>query len=120
MPIARYSEVLLNRAEGLAQTSTTVSTDAIALLNQVRGRSLPAIPAYPAFTAASFATKQALVDAILFERRLELAFEGHRYYDLLRYKRNSSRINYGDPKSIFPIPLVDIQQNPSLVQNTGY
>jgi hypothetical protein len=118
--ISRYSEVLLNRAEGLAQTATGVSTDAITLLNQVRSRSVPNIPAYPAYTAASFASKQALIDAILFERRLELAFEGHRYYDLMRYKRNSSRINYGDQKAVFPIPLADIQQNPNLVQNPGY
>jgi len=120
VPIARYSEVLLNRAEGLAQTDAGISADAIALLNTVRSRSVPAIAAYPAYTAASFASKQALIDAILFERRLELAFEGHRYYDLLRYKRNSSRVNYGDPKEIFPIPQVDIQQNPNLVQNPGY
>jgi hypothetical protein len=118
--ISRYSEVLLNRAEGLAQTDAGISTDAITLLNQVRGRSLPSIAAYPAYTTASFASKQALIDAILFERRLELAFEGHRYYDLLRYKRNPSRTTYGDPKSVFPIPLVDIQQNPNLVQNPSY
>ena len=120
VPIARYSEVLLNRAEGLAQTDAAISTEAITLLNQVRRRSLPNIPAYANFTAARFATKQALIDAILFERRLELAFEGHRYYDLMRYKRNSSRINYGDPKAIFPIPNVDILQNPNLVQNPSY
>lgn len=120
VPIARYSEVLLNRAEGLAQTDAGISADAVTLLNQVRSRSVPNIPAYPAYTAASFATKQALIDAILFERRLELAFEGHRYYDLMRYKRNSSRISYGDQKAIFPIPLADIQQNPNLVQNPGY
>ena len=120
VPIARYSEVLLNRAEGLAQTDAGISAEAITLLNTVRRRSLPNIPAYPSFTAANFANKQALVDAILFERRLELAFEGHRYYDLLRYKRNPSRINYGDLKQIFPIPFQDIQQNPNLVQNDGY
>lgn len=120
VPIARYSEVLLNRAEGLAQADAGINADAITLLNTVRRRSLPLIPAYPSFTAASFASKQALVDAILFERRLELAFEGHRYYDLMRNKRNSSRINYGDDKAIFPIPLVDTQQNPNLVQNKGY
>ena len=119
-PIARYSEVLLNRAEGLAQTNAAISTDAITLLNQVRRRSLPLIPAYANFTAASFATKQALIDAILFERRLELAFEGHRYYDLMRYGRNSSRVNYGADFAIFPIPLVDLQQNPNLVKNPGY
>lgn len=120
VPIHRYSEVLLNRAEALAQLATGVSTDAITLLNQVRSRSVPAIPAYPAYTAASFASKQALIDAILFERRLELAFEGHRFYDLMRYKRNSTRFNYGDQKAVFPIPLVDTQQNPNLVQNPGY
>ena len=74
----------------------------------------------PATPWPALLRKQALIDAILFERRLELAFEGHRYYDLLRYKRNSSRMNYGDQKAIFPIPQVDIQQNPNLVQNPGY
>lgn len=120
VPITRYSEVLLTRAEGLAQTDAGISAEAITLLNTVRRRSLPNIPAYANYTAASFTNKQALVDAILFERRLELAFEGHRYYDLLRNKRNSSRINYGAGKSIFPIPTVDMQQNPNLVQNDGY
>jgi hypothetical protein len=120
VPIHRYSEVLLNRAEALAQLATGVSADAVTLLNQVRSRSVPSIPAYPAYTAVGFANKQSLIDAILFERRLELAFEGHRYYDLMRYKRNSSRFSYGDQRAIFPIPLVDTQQNSSLVQNPGY
>jgi hypothetical protein len=119
--IARYSEVLLNRAEGLAQTATGVSADAIALLNQVRNRSLPStIAIYTPYTAASFANKQALIDAVLLERRIELAFEGHRYYDLMRYKLGTSRIKYGDQKAVFPIPLSDVQQNPNLVQNPGY
>ncbi|MFD2721608.1 RagB/SusD family nutrient uptake outer membrane protein [Hymenobacter monticola] len=120
VPIVRFSEVLLNRAEGLAQTDAGISADAITLLNQVRRRSLPNIPAYPNYSVASFTNKQALIDAILFERRLELAFEGHRYYDLMRYKRNSSRINYGEDKAIFPIPNVDLLQNPNLVPNPGY
>ena len=118
VPIVRYSEVLLNRAEGLAQTDVGISTEAITLLNTVRRRSLPTIAAYPNYT--TFATKQALIDAILLERRIELAFEGHRYYDLMRYRKNSSRVNYGDQKAVLPIPLVDIQQNPNLVQNPGY
>jgi starch-binding outer membrane protein, SusD/RagB family len=117
VPIARYAETLLNRAEGLAQT-TGVTTEAVSLLNQVRDRSKPA--ASPSYTTTSFATSQALIDAILLERRLELAFEGHRYYDLMRYKRNSSRIAYGAEKAILPIPQVDILQNSNLVQNPGY
>lgn len=119
VPISRYSEVLLNRAEGLAQTATGVSAAAIALLNQVRDRSKPSTT--PSYTAATFGTdKQALIEAILLERRLELAFEGHRYYDLLRYRRNPGRINYGDNRVVLPIPLVDIQSNPNIQQNPGY
>lgn len=118
VPISRYSEVLLNRAEGLAQTDAGVSAAAVTLLNQVRDRSKPATT--PSYTVASFADKAALVEAILLERRLELAFEGHRYYDLLRYRRNPGRVNYGDNRVVLPIPQVDIQQNPNLKQNPGY
>ncbi|MCI1189065.1 RagB/SusD family nutrient uptake outer membrane protein [Hymenobacter sp. DH14] len=117
VPITRYAETLLNRAEGLAQT-TGVTAEAVSLLNLVRDRSKPATSV--SYTISSFANAQALVDAILLERRLELAFEGHRYYDLMRYKRNSSRITYGAEKAILPIPQVDILQNPNLVQNPGY
>ncbi|MDO7876636.1 RagB/SusD family nutrient uptake outer membrane protein [Hymenobacter sp. ASUV-10] len=117
-PISRYAEVLLNRAEALAQLDAGVSGDAITLLNQVRDRSNPT--AAPAYAATDFADKQALIDAILLERRLELAFEGHRYYDLLRYRRNPPRVNYGEDKAVFPIPLIDLQQDPNLVPNPGY
>ncbi|MBO2011542.1 RagB/SusD family nutrient uptake outer membrane protein [Hymenobacter negativus] len=118
VPIIRYPEILLTQAEGLAQTSTGVNATAVTLLNQVRDRSKPA--ASPSYTVSSFTDKQALIEAILLERRLELAFEGHRYYDLLRYKRNPGRINYGSDRVVLPIPLVDIQQNPNLRQNPGY
>lgn len=118
VPIIRYSEVLLNRAEALAQTDPGVSTTAIGFLNQVRDRSKPA--ATLSYTAASFSGKQALIEAILLERRLELAFEGHRYFDLLRYKLNPGRVNYGDNRVVLPIPLVDIQLNPNITQNPGY
>ncbi|SFQ73624.1 RagB/SusD family nutrient uptake outer membrane protein [Hymenobacter arizonensis] len=118
VPIARYAETLLNRAEGLAQTATNVSAEAITLLNLVRDRSKPATS--PSYSASNFADKSALIEAILLERRLELAFEGHRLYDLFRYKRSSSRVAYGAERAVLPIPLVDTQQNPNLVQNPGY
>ncbi|MGI4821601.1 MAG: RagB/SusD family nutrient uptake outer membrane protein [Janthinobacterium lividum] len=120
VPIVRYPEVLLTRAEALAQNSTTPSAEAITLLNQVRSRSTTA------YDATSFTTKQGLIDAILEERRLELAFEGFRLYDLLRYKRNIPahgtvpQIAYNSNFVIFPIPYTDTQLNPSLTQNPGY
>ncbi|WP_400193817.1 RagB/SusD family nutrient uptake outer membrane protein [Hymenobacter sp. B81] len=116
-PIVRSAEMYLTRAEALART-TGVTAEAVDLLNAVRNRSKPNYKA--AYTTGSFADATALINAILLERRLELAFEGHRYYDLLRTKQNPGRINYGDDKSILPIPLVDIQQNPNLAQNKGY
>ena len=123
VPIVRYPEVLLTRAEGLAQT-TGVTADAVALLNQVRDRSKAATT--PSYTVASFSDSQALITAILNERRIELAFEGFRLYDLLRYKQgvpahdDIPAIAYGDDKLIFPIPNRDVLLNPKLVQNPGY
>jgi len=120
VPIIRYPEVLLTRAEALAQGSATPSAEAITLLNQVRSRSTTA------YDATALTTKQGLIDAILEERRLELAFEGFRLYDLLRYKRDIpahgtvGRIAYNDPRVIFPIPYTDTQLNTLLTQNPGY
>ncbi|WP_088843957.1 RagB/SusD family nutrient uptake outer membrane protein [Hymenobacter gelipurpurascens] len=118
VPISRYSEVLLNRAESLVRTTNTVNPEALTLLNQVRSRSTTP---YVAFTSAT-----ELLNAILLERRLELAFEGHRLFDLLRNKQGTTARGsaaaqpYGSPRLIMPIPLREIQQNPNLVQNEGY
>ncbi|RTQ50128.1 RagB/SusD family nutrient uptake outer membrane protein [Hymenobacter gummosus] len=127
IPIVRYPEILLNRAEALARTSG-ITTEAVSLLNQVRDRSKPTSAA--SYTTASFANAQALIDAILTERRFELAFEGHRYYDLLRTaafvpEHGTGTIKvpalaWNDPRSILPIPANELQRNPNLVQNTGY
>jgi hypothetical protein len=70
-------------------------------------------------------TGQDLVDAIWKERRIELAFEGHRLWDLLRTGRNVTKgtttINYDDYKLIAPIPQAEIDANPKLKpQNPGY
>jgi hypothetical protein len=89
-PIIRYAEVLLNYSEASARLATGVDADAITKLNLVRDRSRVTAPQY---TVASFATKQDLINAILGERRIELAFEGHRYLDLKRTKQSFTRID---------------------------
>lgn len=120
VPIIRYPEVLLTRAEALAQLSTTPSAAAITLLNQVRTRSTTAAD------PTALTTQTGLINAILDERRLELAFEGFRLYDLLRYKRTIpahgtvAAIPYTDTRVIFPIPDQDVRLNPLLTQNTNY
>lgn len=125
VPMARYPEVLLNRAEALVrQPGGAVTQEAVDLLNQVRNRSKGAAQA--SYTLASFASTQAFVDAVLQERRLELAFEGHRLYDLLRNRQGVPAHNglqaipYGDPRLVFPIPAQEVRINTNLVQNPGY
>ena len=70
-----------------------------------------------------------LLDRILLERRKELAFEGHRLFDLNRNKKNVNIIqsenavlvNYPNDKFILPIPLSEINANPNIKpQNNGY
>jgi len=71
--------------------------------------------------------------AIEKERRLELAFEGHRWYDLKRTGRaieviNNAKgvdgVNLGYTldvnKQLWPIPQAEIDKNTKLVQNPGY
>lgn len=60
------------------------------------------------------------IDDILMERRLELAFEGFRVHDVKRTKGMIGTMNYNDPKMVYPIPQIEIEKNPLLVQNTGY
>jgi hypothetical protein len=123
VPVTRYPEVLLTQAETLVLTTNTVNATAVASLNTVRERSRVSGTAY---TTASFATAADLLTAIRNERRVELAFEGLRYYDLLRYKQTipargtAAAVPYGDPKIVLPIPFIETQSNPNLVQNPGY
>ena len=82
-PYIRYAEVLLLQAEAEARNSASVSPRAIALVNTVRNRAL-ANPLTETYTAASFATQNALINAILKERRIEFLAEGKRWADIHR------------------------------------
>jgi tetratricopeptide (TPR) repeat protein len=119
VPVIRYAEILLIKAEALANLSTVVADPtAIALVNQVRARSKAAVIAP--------ATKTALISAILNERRIELAFEGQGELDFLRTKRDvpaHSNVNaqaYGSTYVVLPIPKHETDINTNLVQNPGY
>ncbi len=110
----RYAEILLNQAEAyneLGQTST-----AYGLVNQIRTRAGIGV------AAASLQTDQAgLRDEIFLQRRLELAIEGHYFFDLVRTGRASKVLaNWNANQALWPIPFREIQANSSLVQNPGY
>jgi hypothetical protein len=84
-PILRYPDVLLMIAECLNEQAFSGGGEAFTLLNQVRTRAhLPAKTAGNANPALNVSTQAAFRDALFQERRVEFAFENHRWYDLLR------------------------------------
>lgn len=118
VPITRYAEVLLTKAEALAKIATGVDATAVTLLNEIRTRSLA-----PSVAPTS---KQELLDAIVKERRIELAFEGQGEFEFNRNKLDIPAhytvpvIAFGSDYRVLPIPKYDTDKNPNLVQNHGY
>ncbi|PKP06139.1 MAG: hypothetical protein CVU10_00820 [Bacteroidetes bacterium HGW-Bacteroidetes-5] len=78
-PVIRYADVLLMYAEALNSGADNDQNGARNYVNAVRTRA-----GLPALDVASTSTKTTMHTAILAERRLELAFENHRYFDMLR------------------------------------
>lgn len=122
--VFRTSEILLNRAEAYARKGDAGSlASAIADVNVIRTRA--------GLTAISLSTNAAdALTEILLQRRLELGFEGHRWYDLVRTKSNiikdpdalfaTAPVDYTDRRILAQIPTGQIDVNPKLVQNPGY
>ncbi|MCF0063063.1 RagB/SusD family nutrient uptake outer membrane protein [Dyadobacter chenwenxiniae] len=138
-PVLRYSDVLLMLAEAINEQSGPTA-EAADYLNQVRKR---------AGLAATKATGKAVFrTAVLKERRVELAFENHRWFDLKRTKTpaewaafmnahgaaerakptidrgnvpfNSTDYVFTENEYLLPIPAPQILINAKLTQNPGY
>jgi hypothetical protein len=98
-PVIRYADVLLMYAEALNEDGYAPDGEAFTALNRVRGR-----VGLPAKTAADLPTQAAFRDAVLRERRVELAFEGHRWFDLVRTGRALPCSRPKPPSSAFARP----------------
>jgi hypothetical protein len=81
-PLLRYAEVLLNLAECAAKTGN--EAEAVQLLADIRKRG--GIPAGSDNYGLGHPTGEGLILAILNERRVELAFEGFRFWDVRRWR----------------------------------
>lgn len=114
MPILRYADVLLMRAEALFRLNPG-NEEALSLVNSVRTRNgyNPVTP-FPVLSE----------EALLAERGREFAWEGWRRNDLIRFDKWGNAWDYksaSDPNyKLFPIPQIQIDSNPNLKQNTGY
>jgi hypothetical protein len=118
-PVIRYAEVLLNLAEARVRATNSINTQALALLNAVRGRSNPA----GVYTAAGLGSVSAMTDAILLERRIEFLGEGLRNTDLLRLgstipaKGSAPAIEPTDVRYVWPIPSSELSTNTLMTRN---
>ncbi len=114
--IFRLAEVLLSKAEALAETSYP-NPAALSLLNQIRTRA-----GLAALTAADVPDPASFRERLYKERRLELCYEGHSWFDLVRTDRIGAELGLTDPKyKLWPVPAVEILRNPNLLpQNPGY
>lgn len=137
----RLADIYLLYAEALVRTGTDKAS-AILYLNKIRerARNTPGDPDIqpPAdllrdYQLGDFNTDQALLLAIEKERRVELAFENHRWFDLVRTGRAKevmieeqeydgyNDFAWSDDALTYPIPMTAMQSNPQkIIQNKGY
>ena len=107
--LIRYAEVILNRAEAYAHLNDAKAIDNV---NVIRARA-----GIPAMSDANMAGQgySNYIDMVLDERRMELFYEGHRIYDLMRNQKDIDRrfpsrtknevIPYDSPKIQYQIPI---------------
>jgi hypothetical protein len=150
--IFRYAETLLNYAEALNEVQGAAAAPLVlAAVNQIRARTGVAMPALqitnPAGNGYVAPTKEAIRQRIRNERRVELCFEEHRFFDVRRW--NEGEITFNKPVSgmritqttsgvlayqtftvedrvftpknyLFPMAQVELNKAPALKQNPGY
>ena len=142
----RYSDVLLFKAEALIQLNR--QDEALQIINRVRSRAAAsasrpleagASDVYNISTYASFPSKEYAFEALKFERRLEFAMEGWRFFDLVRWGEAEEVLNVylteektkrdylsnaqftAGRDEYFPIPQREIDFTRGLyTQNPGY
>lgn len=119
--VIRFSDVLLMAAEAAIRSNGSLS-DAQSYFNMVRERAFGDTAHNTTLTA-----DQAGLDIIYAERRLELALEGNRYWDLIRTGKASAVLGSlgweQGTHEYLPIPQVEIDKTSGenkLVQNNGY
>lgn len=129
--LIRYADVLLMLAEAKLLGNNDVA-GAATLINQVRRRADPSGAILP--DRSSGLTKEEMFAMLMHERRIELALEGHRYFDLVRWHRaglidiktdidfgrTPANTNWSEKNLVKPIPQRELDLNQNLKQNAEY
>ncbi|MDF2188622.1 RagB/SusD family nutrient uptake outer membrane protein [Paraflavitalea sp. CAU 1676] len=142
--IFRYAEVLLNYAEALNEANATAPEEAYKAIESVRQRA-----GLTPFAIARGMSQADLRKLIRNERRIELAFEDHRFWDIRRWNIGAETINktvlsgvavtkngstytyaynrpvlttaaWDDKMYRYPIPVAEIEKSKLLIQNKGW
>jgi len=137
----RLADIYLMHAEALVRTNGDKSV-ALSYLNKIRQRArnttgdpniIKPADLLKDYLLSDFTTDQAFLFAIEKERRVELAFENHRWFDLVRTGRAKevmiaeqaadgyASFVWSDDMLVYPIPMTVMQSNPGkIIQNKGY
>jgi len=121
IPLMRFADLLLMLAEAENEVNgpTIIAYNAI---NRIRARAVMA-------NVTPGLLKNAFKEEVIHERRIEFAFEGQRWFDLVTLKIANQKINAvtelgrkftPNQQELFPIPQSEINLNPNLTQNQGY
>ncbi|MVT09494.1 RagB/SusD family nutrient uptake outer membrane protein [Chitinophaga tropicalis] len=132
--ITRYAEILLSYVEALVESDDWQNPDVLLYLNKIRNRA-----GMPPVNTAVYNTQEKMRELYRRERKVELAFEGTRLFDIRRWKIGEevmkgpamgainpntnqpviveNRIFDPERDYLWPIPLVEINGNPAMKQN---
>ena len=135
----RYAEILLDYAEAVneAEDNATARANAVEQLNRIRSRAGITNP----LNASDF-TQATLRERIRKERRIELCFEEHRFFDIRRWKIAKTVMSrpaigiklqsgkyvrtvmdsrtYNERMNLSPLPVDEVNNAPLIYQNPGY
>lgn len=122
--------------EGLVESGEWQHADVVRYLNMIRNRA-----GMPDVDKARYNTQDKLRELVRRERRIELAFEGQRLFDIRRWKIGEQVMNgpvygavppdsdspvlvenriFSDRDYYWPIPIAEINANPNMIQNPGW
>jgi hypothetical protein len=146
--VLRLSEMYLSRGEALARlavlnndvnslTSALVDINLIRKSRDTASTTKPFAASLLAVPPSGSITAKALLDSVIVERRKEFALEGQRIFDLNRTQTDYVKINSAGNstsrliqytattnsyyyRTILPIPVTQVQNNPKMVQNPGF
>ncbi len=140
-PLIRYAEILLDFAEARNEYLGAPDQQVYDAVEAIRSRA-----GLSPYQLAPGLTREQMRDIILNERQKELAFEGHRFFDVRRWKLGPQtqnqqmhgtepvrtaagttyntitvrKHNFSDKMYLWPIPQSEISKSPQLLQNPGY